>query len=304
MSDLSNTIYSYYLGHFSELPFEAQFHFASRLQSWAQDGEATKRVAQLVAETRPEHPKDELRSLLQIRPNANNNMGFWDRRKLYFDTYPDVYGLELALFQLLNWEKYYGITVPEVLLELIGSETAQELTATLAKDENALANLSTYAVNTLYLAKRLLLGEDDLPFALATIQALPYVQTNPEDMILLTYFVTHCVLAETLFYDRSIPVAHLPYYQSLLAYVDQTIGDSWQQLSLDAQLELVVASKLAGYAYPYTSNILDNAANYYNATDGFLVDPTRPTKNTAAAAEHRNVLFIMASTPTNLAPTT
>lgn len=306
MKSLSNTIYQTYTDNFSELSPKSQLHFASRISQWTDNVKATALLRQVVTRTQPENDATiaaKLTALLTAGPaNSSTTINAYHERARYFEIYKGLYGLHQALFQIRNWLYHYGIDARPALRSLPTFPDYRALIDTLVQDVPALCALSTYAVNTAYLTTRLLDEDDRTIFAADQLDAvLNTYESSAESDILLAYFATHCVIAETIFYARPLPAATRDDYRTLLINTASTLGSRIKQLSLDAQFELLVASKLCGVQPEYYDNVIGNGQAHFDDKLGFITDPLRSGKNTLETAEHRNVLFIMATQPCKLA---
>jgi len=308
MKKISNTIYSTYVSAFQQLSPPTRLHFASRLSQWDNDELAEQLLGEVVTQTRPavaEEIRHQLSRLLQLSAADQPAVNEYSARAAYFATYPQLFGLHQALFQVRNWLFHYNIDARDTLRSLPEFPDYRVMIEQLLLDTEALQVLSTYTVNTIYLARRLLDSDENSIFSVRTIRNIAStISTNhtPQNDLLLLYFVTHCILGDTLFYKRPVPAAQLADYWTMLTVAEETIGDRLEALTLDAQFELLVAHKLCSTSSPQENAILQRGQGQFDTKLGFIVDPKRPTKNTLETAEHRNVLFLMANRPCKLAP--
>jgi hypothetical protein len=292
MKDLSNTIIATYTARFDELDAAHQFHWLSRLRQWQNIANSAV-FTDVISRDQPANEaaaREILATALASQPDPQI-VNHYNLRQKYFGAYPSLFGTHQALFQVRHWLFHGDLDARDTLKQLLDAVVLDDLLNKLRVDEAALAALSTYAVNTLYLAKQLLQQDETffLGSALATKVAPLSLPT------LFCYFVTHCVIADTLFYAHPVPEQHRDEYQKMLAMVEGLLGPE-TELSLDAQLEFVVAGRLCGYESPQAAGIIANAEQHFDSQLGYITDPSKPNKNTLNAAEHRNVLYVMATT--------
>lgn len=284
------------------LPADKQLHVASRLYQWSNDKEFEQRLLGTIRATKP--PSDaatvqQLQLCLQSVANNSSAINSFDTRQQYFEKYPSLYGIELALFQVRNWLFLYNIDTRKTLQTLGGFSEYPVLSSKLANDTQALSALSTYAVNLLYLGKRLIEQDESQIFTQAVWGEILH---NPAASdTLKVYFLTHCIIGETLFYARPIPTPGLATYRQWLRELEAELGTT-ERLSLDAQFELLVAHKLCGSTSVFAERIAQAASAAFDPNLGFIVDTSKPDKNTLETAEHRNILYVLAHTPCRLSP--
>lgn len=300
---LHNDIRTYYLTHFDELPFDAQFHFANRLSAWSHDEECVKRIASM----RPEFLGDDheqtikLRRIIESHPNSQINGA--SLRAPYFAQYPDLFGIHNALFRVRHALFLYNTDLRPDLLLLFPTDRIQELYRSLTADTKAVKYLSTYAINYLYLIDRILFPE------LQTTQLDPkvfvrigqtYDTSEYEEIRLLIYLYTHCIIAETNFYAWDVPTEKITTYHTMLAELEVLIRNNILNTSLDTKLEFLTCAALCGYTTTLRTDIFRECEASVSPDGMFLIDRHNTFRNSPkkslADSEHRNVLFIMATT--------
>ncbi len=287
MQTISNTIYETYLSRLEELTPQKAFHFANRLRSWADDPRATTILQRYSPQ--PSEIQAILMRLLTLRADENAAINFLDLRAPYFTQYPWLYGLELALFQMRHWYFEYGIDTRSFFRSNADFKLWDTGVERLYADTSACATLSSYAVNTIYLWYRLIQEDERTLF---TTDSSAYLHT---EKALALYFSTHCCLGETLFYARAIPADKLAAQCLLLSRSEVTARKHSESLPLDALLETVIALKLCGIESSLRATVLARVEAHFDTTLGYITDPAKPDKNDLNGAEHRNVLYLMAT---------
>ena len=296
MPDLSNSITQSYLSHFDALPLDKQVHFATRMYAWT--GES--RYADLLTRTRPLLLPDEnpLLTLTRIRDGElfelrGGNKSAAAKRAPYFDTYPS---LRLDC-RLLYWANiltgYYGVDCTEATQELLPPEHVARQVEAVGADTPAIAMLSTFAVNFLYLAAHQRGDTLPDPTVFLRIAQSEYDFSDPTDTLLCAYLLTHCVINESLFYTRSIPAERRDTYRDILHWLDEQLAGTPQDLRLDNIFEFVVCCKLVGYE-PNHIRLPEPSNLQVSEERAFIVDP-RSNATDMAHSEHRSVLYLMAA---------
>jgi SAM-dependent methyltransferase len=306
--DLAQHIASYYFEHSSELPTEKQFHLGSRLAAWSGD----ERALQLMRNCRGAIVPEAMTTTALARlfqhlrdtplPSGEHIIAFAQRRP-YLERYAPLYGLERALFRLRHLDVIYGIDARDAFRQAVPLGDLTALEYQLLQDRDALRVLSTYAVNYLYLLRRELM-QDTANIDIQMFYDLgdSYATGDSEQVHLLIYLYTHCILAESNFYAHELPAATLPTYRAMLIRLDTLIEQHFVNISLDAKLEYLVCCRLSKHQSPIADRIYQECERSLSPDGTFLIDThntfARVThKHTFEASEHRNVLFIMGTTP-------
>jgi len=300
--NLADDVRAYYWSHFAELPPLIQFHFASRLAAWEHDRRAIQELQNHKSLLVPsplnlDTLKDELTRLINQPPHTD--MPGFRLREPFFRKYPQLFGWQLALFRVRHLEAVYGIPARHVFLEIVPRTEVEQLIAQLWQDTEALCTLSTPAINFFYLAHRYLL---EMPESI-DVQRLydlrnTYNLVHPEEIRLLVYFFTHCIIAASDFYVTALPPQHTATYQAMLNYLEDKIGTYFAHLSLDVKLEFLVCCRIASYKTTLTNQIYTECQQSISPEGAYLIDTVNDfaklkLKRDLAHSEHRNVLFLM-----------
>lgn len=299
--DLGNAIRAYYIEHADELSDEKRFHFASRLAAWSGDKWAyTEIERQRPYRADASRLNSSLTKLLASSPSES--VYAYSRRQPYFAQFPKLVGIELALFRVRHLFYIYGIDARKEFFQIITRETLIELRDALLAKPDALHALSTYAVNVIYLIdqfmlenNRGLISEDFLPLVDS------YDLENQEDLQLMIYLYTHCILGETIFYKRIIPEKLRTAYNTMLTIVEDAITAHYPKCSLDTKLEFIVCLRILNRDSPLIAKIHAECLKSVSSNGKYLIDQHNAfagtRKTTLSNAEHRNVLFLMGLSP-------
>jgi len=300
---LANSVLQYYKSNLESLPFDKQFHFASRLHAWSGDNDCTKLVESYRAQLLPTStPVNELlQNIINNPPESTINAA--EARAPYFAKYPELRGLMLALFRVRHLFYYYGADARRNLVDIKPYNELHTLAITLSQDEEAMRILSTYAVNYIYLVEHILYDVHSGVINLEAIYKLgdAYDVENKNQLLLLIYLYTHCIIGETNFYERSVMPARKPGYLKMIKRLETVISQHFENINLDNKLEYLVCCKILGYESNLQDLIHDECNNSLSPEGTFLIDTVnkaaQASKTSFSASEHRNVLFIMSTQP-------
>ncbi len=296
-------INTYYLHHLSGMPFDKQFHYASRLWLWTGD----EQYASLLKKLRPQFAQDlQLESIdtLMGEMLASQSPEFGSKnaateRALYFARYPLLRQALPLLFRLLFIKTVYGVDARPTLANHFDLTQLEALAQELEADTEATAMLSTHASNFLYLWHRFYkedAGAIDLP-KLYEIGKTAYDHSNRTHLQLLIYLYTHCIIGESLFYKCMLPAENKQLYLKMCEDLEQLIGNNFEHINLDNKCEFLVVCKIAGYKSNLHQRIWDEAERSFSDEGDFIIDRHNQNPQTdnisLEKSEHRNVLLIM-----------
>lgn len=300
--DLAQRIQTHYFDNIAELPNDKQFHFATRMAAWYGDERALTLLRQLRPEILPETmPLTEVfKEIINREQTGTRNAH--ERRQPYFTAYPDLYGVHLALFRLRHMKVVYGVDARESFFAIFPETQLRKLCDSLLTNEDAVRNLSTFAINTLYLTRSTALPGYSLSIEqLLEIGTRGYDLTNNEDIQLLIYFYTHCIIGESNFYTLPIPVETLPTYTTMLQKLESIIEQSYKQINLDNKLEFLVCARICNYSSGLAQRIYDECESSISPEGTFLIDVhnsnIQQDRMSFEKSEHRNVLYVMSTSP-------
>lgn len=304
MATLASHIRDYYWEHFSELPESTRFHFANRLALWEDDPQGHAYLEKIRSSYAPES-KTALHAKLQscFVEAPRTTMPAYERRHPFFEQYPQLYGLHQALFYVRHLDVLYAVDATPILAQLITPAEVEAMLRKIRNDPEALRVLSTIAVNTVYLAQRYCLAQPDTTdpsqfFALRNT----YDTTDPDELRLLVYLLTHCIIADSNFYAQPLSTAYRPTYIAMLTYLEALIGEHFTELSLDTKLEFLVCCAIAHHQSEIQSRIHAECEASLSSEGTYLVDTQNHyaslrLKRGLVESEHRNVLYILSKAP-------
>ncbi len=297
---IAQTLRHYYLDRLDCLAPENAFHFLNRLFLMNQDLEAKRRLEQYrqwyIGETAIEH-RERLKKCLKGRADIQ----FMPERETYLSAYPSVVFYNRLLFKVLLSRTVYGEEVWSYAKEVV---PISELTATydaLLQDSSAVAFLSTYAVNFLWLFSDLQ-GECShrkLAEYVLHISETAYDLSKVAHVHLLLYLLTHAIIAESRFYAEPI-TDDVELYTQMIEKVESLIVAHYHALSLDSKCEFLVCARVLDHQ-TLLRKIIESEAKASWATQGnFLVDrwnlQSRRSMVNLDQREHMNTLFLMTHT--------
>jgi hypothetical protein len=301
--DLRKSVLDYYLANFSLLSDDKQFHFATRCAAWNGDKRCQTHLERIRAQLVPDPLtapalKASLAELIKNPPEASINAA--TARAPFFARYPQLRGIDFALFRVRHLGEVYGIDARSELLELISEKQLRDLQDALMQDSEAIKVLSTYAINYLYLLHKVLFEDDALHRTRFLEIGKDYRATDATQLQLLIYLYTHCIIGETNFYAQNIPAKHMPLYRTMLEQLESHIADNFDAINLDNKLEFMVCCQICQYDTKLRARIDEECQQSVSEDGMFIIDRhnsnRQSSKSSFEASEHRNVLFIMSGT--------
>jgi hypothetical protein len=303
MENLSNSIYSYYVTRFDELPFDKQLHFASRLYLWSSDSFGAQKLSGLREQVT--NGNDPAQALRTVYNNAmatifHGSKNAAELRAPYFEKYPEIRAMAMVLFRLTFLDSIYGLDTRATFFDLFDKTSIEDVLARLHADHEAIAILSTHAVNVFYLYNRVVLRSETFdPRFFLKIGDTQYDLDNSIHLQLFIYLYTHCIIGESCFYARKIPAQHLDAYHHMADDLEQVLAGHFASINLDNKFEFLVCCRLLNRTSHLEDRIFEEAAQSVSDTGTFLID--RHNRNpqinnvTFDLSEHRNVLYLLAN---------
>lgn len=304
MEDLSNRIYSYYFAHFDALPFDKQFHLASRLYLWNQDPQAKQKLEQLKSFfTAYNQPEIALANVItaSLESPSHGSKNAAELRRPYFQKYPRLKAYVSGLFRVNFLWHIYDLDVRQVFFKHFPESEVAAFAKELLADPEAIAILSTHAVNFFYLYSRVLKPDSELfePEQFLRIGQQYYDNDNRLHLQLLIYLYTHCIIGESQFYYRTL--SNQPVYRQMIEALEKLIEAHFVDINLDNKCEFLVCARQLGYRSHLEQPIYNEAARSLAPNGTFLIDRHNSNPQIANVeldtSEHRNVLFILSSRP-------
>jgi len=311
MDNLSNSIYTYYIEHFAELPISTKLHFASRLWLWNTDPVARGLLDQSRSEViKSENAEDVLRALssgtlVSIGKGTATAQAI---RAPYVKRYPQLRNISATLYWAALLDAVYGTDLRSAIDKVFDLGVLHDLYNQLLHDNAALAILSTHAVNFLYLCATYL-KQTEIPnpehFLRLVVDEHIYDVTDHRQTQLAIYLLTHSIIGETGFYVRAISPERLPAYRQQIQALENLMHTDFASVHLDNKFEFLVCCRLTGYNSSLKADIFSEAARSVSTHGDFLVDTLNTNADSPYASfeksEHRNSLFLLATTEPQLA---
>jgi len=300
--NLAHDIYHYYLENQHLLTQDKLFHFATRMAAWNGEPEAYEILRKSYDDiVQPALPLETVIQNVLATPQTGRRNAH-ELRQPFFDKYPKLYGAHLALFRVRHLKSVYNIDATEALFASISEDELTALRDQLLQDKDALLYLSTFAVNFCYLLERVIRGdEESLDITLLYEAGKLYDLSDKTHIQLFIYLYTHCIIGESNFYTRKISADKLPVYKKMLADLESVISDNFDTINLDNKLEFLVCARICDYASNLYERINGECEKSLSPAGRFLIDihnsNAQADRNDFVKSEHRNVLFIMSSSP-------
>ncbi len=302
MTKLSNDILDTYLGALDSMPFDKKFHFASRLYLWSGDVRFRELLESYKSEfSHNNNPKLALEFLVEQSKitNSHGSKNASELREPYFKKYPQLKLAIVLLFRITFLKNIYDINCTELLFEHIPKSDLENMKKELLNDPEAIAILSTHAVNFIYLYEKIINNNEEVNLDIFFNAAKYYDLTNKVHVQLLIYLYTHCVIGESLFYYRNISTERRKPYEKMILDLEEIINNRFTDINLDNKFEFLVCAKIVGYKSYLETKIYDEANISVSELGNFIIDKhnNNPQTNNIdiASSEHRNVLFIMSN---------
>jgi hypothetical protein len=304
MNDLSNSILTYFQDNLQKLSPEKQFHFASRIYLWSRQPEMRSTLDKLRPwYTSADRPMEALKNVVnqsEEKPDYGSNNAYYLRRP-FFDRYPKLTEYTPALLKVTYMKTIYDIDSRDEFFSLFPANEIDQFSEQLYADDQALAMLSSQAINFLYLYEQLIKENPSIvePQRFLSIGQSAYDLTDKTNLQLMIYLYTHCIIGATQFYYHAATSPHAGIYNVMLNELDKIIEERFDDINLDNKFEFLVCAKIIGYQASTVSRILAEAEQSVSTSGQFLIDKhnSNPQSNNQSfeRSEHRNVLFIMSN---------
>ena len=304
---LSSKIKNYYYQNLTLLPLDKQFHFATRMAAWDGDAEAynlLRSLRETIVET--EDLSETFARIISTPQTGRRNAH--ELRQPFFEKYPILYGTHAALFRLRHLESVYGIDARNEFFAVSDKTELDALYVALSQDPEALRILSTFAINFMYLYKKIALQSPEPVDANLFLQAgTGYDLSDMLNLQLKIYLYTHCIIGDSNFYTEQIPTANIDTYHAMLSELEQLIADNFDSINLDNKLEYLVSCRIVGFESNLYDSIDAECQKSLSPEGDFVIDMhnknLQEDKTSFDKSEHRNVLYIMSANPYNPHPT-
>ncbi|EKE20306.1 MAG: hypothetical protein ACD_8C00022G0012 [uncultured bacterium] len=291
--DIFKMVEKRYKDDFDKLK-DKRFHFASRLFLWTNDEFAKNKLAELKSEYIGTSEDEHLVKIATILKEDidNKNILFRKEREKFLIKYPLLKKYNKILFKNLFCETIYGIDLKKVIDEKIKEDEFVKLRNDLLADKEAIAILSTHAINYFYTLD-FYLKEGRTFFD--PLSFIDIVANNEKSTASLrVYLLTHCIIGESAFYARYIRRDRKS-YEKILLKIESIIESNYESISLDNKVEFLVCAKLCQKKSYLEKRIFSDVESAFDSDCRYFVEKGK-TKNNRSfkKGEHRNVLALMA----------
>lgn len=301
-ADLYKKILEEYKTGIDTLKFSDRYHFLHHLYLWNKDEWVSNKLEgiknKIVGDktTVLERMGEEL-SHSATSPVKNAA----ELRKKYLAKHPDVRPLNNLLLDTLYMKTVFGFDGRSLVIQATQNLDISNTLKNLLADPEAIAFLSTYAVNFIYIYDKFYAKTTSITPNSILGYADILNKNDPQELLLYFYFVTHCVIGESLFYATPIPHEHVQTYRVALQKLDEILmSDSYSLLHMDVKFETIVCARMCGLRLRSETKIYSEALQSISAKGNFIVDAHNQSaqENFAdlSSSEHRNVLFLMGCT--------
>lgn len=292
---LSEEIKEYFFENFEEIK-DNKFHFLSRLYLWNQDPKSYEYLQAFKADYFVPKIKDKLYSRIQNSTDSKKKVEVL--RAPYFKKYDQLIFINRVIFHLLFAKNIFGNDLRDMLYGFYDKQTLDSLEKDLLADRQAIAMLSTHAINFIYLYNKFIKQNENIDVNLFyEIGQTGYDLKDKTQMKYLIYLYTHCIIGESLFYFRNITGDTKQVYIKMLQYLEYLISNYYFLICLDNKFEFLVCCKIMNYQTSL-KNIIESEAGVSIADNGkYIVDRCNlnPQSKGFNTSEHRNVLYILSN---------
>ena len=288
--------------------YAQKFHFASRLHLWS----GKKEFGDLVAEFRKNESLYDLengiieerikRSLFEDAVYKTDKVSKKRQyRRDLKNKYPKIKKFSEVMSVYFFAKTLYNLDIAELVQKYISSQELKDLVNAVSLDEEAIANASTTCINFLYFSKFYLnsIGENLVLDPLKFLHiAKNHLSSSDKDSIdTRVYLLTHTLLGESEFYSKQMDLTS--FAKEILEYLEKTIHENFFLCTLDMKLEFLVCAKLFKYQTFLEKIIINQAENSFGILGNYIIDQDNKkdarTGENVYSAEHRNVLYLMAT---------
>jgi hypothetical protein len=301
LDNIVASTYSTYIQHLNELPNYNKIQFLSRMYLFCGKEQAHAKLIDLFGKKyRDKTQQKELihKALLYDFPVKNSAT----KRAPYLKKHPKIRKYALVLIEGVLAESLFNIDIRQEITSIVGGDELHTTYEDIMNDKESIAYLSTYAINFIFLYKLYYLGETiDIECVLQQSQLLKL--DDREEFLLYFYFITHCVIGASQFYQHPPTEKHLdiikPYVSDLITKLNtDTI---YNLLHLDCKYETLVVAKICDIdAASIKPKIVQETLESFYTIQGkyYVIDQTYvdnmvTNKLSLTDSQHRNMLMIM-----------
>ncbi|EKD58308.1 MAG: hypothetical protein ACD_56C00150G0007 [uncultured bacterium] len=285
-----------YKDNFEKLE-DKRFHFAARLFFWCGDKFARNELDQLKMEyigKNNDEYSEKIREKFDEEINYDSTL-FMEDRKNFFLKYPLLKKYNKILFKCLFCETVYGVDIRKIINQYVKKEELASLRSELYADKEAIAILSTHAINYFY-ALDFFLNEKETYFDPKYFLDLTEnaYRKNEVSVSSIIYLLTHCIIGESAFYARNIK-RNEHVYEKMFLFAEKIIMENYADISLDVKAEFMVCAIMLRKETEIEKNILADLEKSFDSEKKFFTENGKAKNNGSfRKGEHRNVLALMA----------
>ena len=288
--------YEYYWSIFEKLSRQTRFHFLSRTYLIANDERSGRMLQAMYDQQLKDMSQEDCFQYLMGYLDYSNKKIVPERRA-YLKRYPQMRSFSRDAFTVLFAKRLWGIDMKDVFFQRWPKNNVETIVHTLLNDTEAILELRTYALNFLHLYTHFFKPDDH---ASLLIQMYDVISNNWKARLLqtnglrdLTYFVTHQIINDSLFYTRAIPSEHIHVHQDFLKRLSTDLTElPIHMLTVDCLCERALCYRLLDLKSANHDRVLAYVSQQKSSRGNYLIQPG--IEDTLGHAEHRNVLYYLA----------
>jgi glutathione synthase/RimK-type ligase-like ATP-grasp enzyme len=298
----------YYENRFSRMTFFNRTHFATRMFLWTRD-EKYRTMADSVHDEYIGADSASTDKILRRTLNSRSSDNRSRRGRLLHEKYPLMHQWILILFRGLIARTVYNEDISENVRKTINLDDVRRVCREVGSSPELMSQLSSYAVNLIYLYAAVFNENVDDIFDVETSAsaAAAYFAENVKSGAIsaaecaakFTYLLTHAVIGKSQFYSSDVTDQR---YGRLCGMIEAVIRNNYFEAPLDNKLEFLVAAALCGYETDLEKIILSEADQSVSWSGNFITEPVTSSLNKLKLsgreniddAEHTSVLYLMA----------
>lgn len=302
----TDDILLFYTARLQELSVSKRFHFLSRLHLWSGKKLYGDELASLKADWFDQEKYFERARMVSSIMPQERLRGRAYRRSASLRYYK-IFPYNRIFFRALFLDTIFGDTASQELVDVLDRGDLELLYQNLLSDTEAVATLSTPAVNFLCHYGRVRGRRVPADFFLEVGKVPLSTLSTHDAREALLYMYTHAVIGASLFYASRPPEEDMSVYEEMMRNAEVLITEHFDSISLDIKCEFLVCAKMLGYTTPLFEKIGNEVLDSKSALGTYIVDVhnenRRKTFDTSfQRSEHRNVLAIMAFSSTEHTP--
>lgn len=290
---------NYYEKNLHVLPFSKQFHFLSRYYLWTNNTQYHKELQK--------HKDKYTRSIYSKVIFKNKVHKFGTRPDIITKRFPEITNYNKVLFRFLFIKNIYNEDISEIAKKYLDSKELFVYQNKILTEQKDLLTLSTTGINFLYNSKLYLnhvLPGKECNVTAQKLYEIAQKYTEKESLRSQIYYYTHCIINASEFYSKKI-TREKKVYSDMLLKIENLIKKNYKSITLDNKLEFLVCCRILGTKTQLQQQILSEAESSPSLDGDFIVDThnihhDNIYKKKFDTSEHRNILYILAFTPSPL----